>query len=355
MLDTRQTWLLTAMVSAGLLVLAGTPPASAAPLTAGPAATVPGIRTLYGLACPTATACVSVGLGGPDDNLGKSASVDAATGAATAWPGSLADDPLNAVACAAGASTCLTVADEAVASVKVSTAAMKVTAVPQIPSGAIVALNRIACASATRCYAVGFQGTSEASTQALVVALSGAGKIVKETIDTGTGNGVIACPTSARCLLSNANSGVTSIQVLTNGVIGAANPMPADTYVEALSCFQAKLCYALAGNTTSSPPMTNELFPISPTTGAPGAMVAIGGDFSGTSLACPSATSCVVAGFSGLGSTAKPATVLVKGGAPGTPVNHPGSGLSGIGCASATVCYAVGEKGGKAIVDKVSA
>jgi hypothetical protein len=339
-------------------IIATTAAAAALTLTATSASaagingTVSGVNTLVSIACPTAKACVSVGIGGTDDNIGKSAIVHTATGKAKPWSGGLTDDALNAVACAAKATTCLTVADDAVATVKVATGAMNVTAVPKAPTGGIVAMGAIACASTKTCYAVGFQGTP-GSSQAILVRLSGAGKLVKKTVHSGTGSGTITCPTTARCLLTDYQSPLTSIQVLTGGKIGTSNPMPTDTYVQSMSCFKASLCYALGGNTQSSPEVTDELFPVNPTTGAPGTMATISG-FSGTSITCISATVCLVAGFTGLGATAKPAVVVVTSGTPGTPTNYSGQSLSGIGCATATACYAVGQTSGHAIVDKVS-
>ena len=339
-------------------IIAVTAASAALTLTAASASaagingTVSGIGALYSIACPTAKACVSVGLGGTDDNIGKSAIVHTATGKTKPWSGGLTDDPLNAVACVAKATTCLTVADDAVATVKVGTGAMVVTAVPTAPPDGIVALGAIACASAKACYAVGFQGT-EASSQAILLHLTGAGALVKTTVNTGTGSGAITCPAATRCLLTDYQSPLTSIQVLSKGKIGTSTTMPPDTYVQALSCYKASLCYALAGNSTSSPEATNELFPLNPTTGAPGTMATMSG-FSGDGLTCMSATVCLVSGFTGSGATAKPAVVVVTNGIPGTPTTYPGQSLSGIGCATATRCYSVGESNGHAIVDKVS-
>lgn len=352
----RPATAMVSMMTMGALTLATTAAtaattAAASAATNGPAGIVPGINALRSAACPTAKTCVSVGT---DSSLnGKSAVITVSTGKAKPWPGTLTNEPPNAVACAAKAATCLTVADDAVATVAVATGAMTVTAVPKAPPGGIVALGAIACASAKACYAVGFQG-SRPTTQAIVVRLSAAGKVVKKTVDTGTGSGAIACPASSRCLLSDFVSPTTSIQVLANGKIGASSPMPANTYVQAISCYHAKLCYALGGNGSANPAVTDELFPLNPTTGAPGSVITLPG-INGTGLACASATRCVVAGFTGSGSTAKPATVVVNGGTAAKPVNHPGVNLSGIGCASATVCYAVGLAGTGAIVDKVSA
>jgi hypothetical protein len=45
--------------------------------------------------------------------------------------------------------------------------------------------------------------------------------------------------------------------------------------------------------------------------------------------------------------------VAVTSGKQGTPTNYSGQSLAGIGCATTTLCYAVGEENGHAIVDKV--
>jgi hypothetical protein len=340
-------------------VLAVTTAAAALTLTAtsasaaGADGTVSGIDALYGVACPTATTCVSVGFGGVDDNIGKSAVIAASTGQATVWPGGLTDDPLTAVACAsAKAKTCLAVADDAVATVNVTTSAMKVTAVPKPPPDGVVGLGAVACASAKACYAVGFQGT-ESPAKAIALHLSAAGQVLGKTTGPGKDIAGIACPAATRCLISDSEAAGVKIQLLNSGKFGAAHPLPADTYIEAIACYQASLCYALGGNSQSSPITTDELFPLNPTTGAPGSMITLSG-INGNGLTCVSATTCLVVGFSGEGSTAKPAVVPVTSGTPGTVTNYPGENLNGVACATASTCYAVGLASTKAIVDKVA-
>jgi hypothetical protein len=149
----------------------------------------------------------------------------------------------------------------------------------------------------------------------------------------------------------NYSSGLM-IQLLNNGKFGGSQPLPANTYVQAISCFKASLCYALGGNSTSS--VTNELFPLNPATGAVGTMATIGGGFHGASLSCLSATTCLAAGFTEPGSTTKNAAVAIVNGKPGTPKNYAGNfGLRSVACASASRCYAVGASSPGAIVDKV--
>jgi hypothetical protein len=314
--------------------------------------TVAGISALYGVACPTATACVSVGIGGADDNIGKSAVITAGTGQAKVWSGGLTDEPLTAVGCAAKAKTCLTVAGDAIATVSVATGAMKVTAVPKPPPDGVIGLGAVACASAKDCYAVGFQGT-ESPEKAIALHLSAAGKVLGKTTGAGKDIAGIACPATTRCLISDSESAGVKIQLLNSGKFGAAHALPAGTYVEAIACYQASLCYALGGNSQSSPITTDELFPLNPATGAPGSMITLSG-INGNGLTCISATTCVVAGFSGEGSTAKPAAVPVTSGTPGPGTNKPGENRHGVACATASLCYAVGLTSTKAIVDKVA-
>jgi hypothetical protein len=338
-----------AAVVAVLGMLAAPAAASAATGAAtAPAAStgsVAGVSSLDWVTCPTAKKCVAVGA---DSNLnGKSVIVTAATGAAKAWPGDLAGEDPNAVACP-GTTTCLTVADDAVATVAVSTGAMKVTAKPKPPAGNIVAMGRIACPSASTCYAVGFEGTSVSNTKATVFELSAAGKVLAKRTSTGTGIGTIACPSSTLCLISDNLPTGLAIQQLNNGRFGTSHKVPANTYIQAIACFQATLCYALGGSTSGS--VTDELFPLNPATGAPGSAITLS-NFDATGLTCISASECRIVGFVTPAYT--PAVLNVTNGQPGTPAGEPGSSLSSIACATPTLCYAVGQDSSGAIVDKV--
>jgi hypothetical protein len=330
--------------------------ASAASGPGAPRTPVPGVNNLVSVTCPTTKACVTVG---NDNNLnGKSAVINAATGAVKAWSGDLASASLNAVACP-GSTSCVTVADDKVASLKVSTGAMKQTAKPKAPAGGIVAMSAVACAGTTKCYAVGFEGPNFSSTNAVVITLSPAGKLLADKKNTGTGMGAIACPSSSLCLASDASHSGVSIQLLKDGKPGTSKPLPANTYVEAISCFKASLCYALGGNSKLSPSPIDELFPLNPKNGTIGTMATIGGGFSGGTgvnvISCISATTCLVAGYTGSGSTAKDAVVAVVNGKPGAPAHYKGTNFpfDSVGCASTSRCYAVGSSSTGAVVVKV--
>jgi hypothetical protein len=336
--------LVAAVVATAILAVPAA--ANAAQGPGAPKTPVPGVSSLSGVTCPTAAACVSVG---SDDNLnGKSAVINAASGALKVWSGDLASDSMNAVACA-GATSCLAVADDAVASVGVSSGTMKVTATPKKPASGIVALGAIACAGTAACYAVGFEGT-EASSKATVAHLSPAGKLLATKQNSGTGIGAIACPSASLCLMGEHYTSGEVIQLLNNGTFGTSHTLPAGTYVQAISCYKASLCYALGGSGSSAP---DEVFSLSPKTGTAGSAATING-FSGSGLTCINATTCLVSGLTGTGSAAKNAVVAVVKGKPGKPASYPGNfGLRDVACASASACYAVGASSSGAIVDKV--
>ncbi len=124
------------------------------------------------------------------------------------------------------------------------------------------------------------------------------------------------------------------IQLLTNGSFGASHKLPASTFIQAISCYKATLCLALGGNTTASPSVPDELFPLNPATGAAGPMATISG-FSGAGLTCLNATTCLVSGLTGTGSAAKNAVVAVVKGKPGSPPTTRETSASGMSRAPA--------------------
>jgi hypothetical protein len=324
----------------------------AAGLSAGGEVNVPGFSTLDAIACPTAKACVAVGTK-TNTFDGRSVVINAATGGVKAWTGSLANVDPNAIACP-GKTTCVATADDAIESVKVSNGAMKVTGKIPLPSDGIVALNAIGCAGSKDCYAVGFEG-SEAASNALLVKLSAAGKILSKAKGTPTGYGAIGCPSTTTCLVARHTKTAELIEPLTNGRFGSGHKLPADTYVQSISCYAGKLCYAMSGRVSGDTERTDELIPLNPKTGKPGKVVSLGG-LNGDGFTCYSATQCIVVGFTGTGSTAVTASVVVSKGKAGA-VKHYKSlpdPFDAVGCATAKLCYAVGPgKGSYAVVVKV--
>lgn len=286
---------------------------------------------------------MAVGLN--DSFAGKSVAINASSGAVKVWPGSLANDALNGVACPTETS-CVAVSDEAVATVAVSNAAAKVTGTIKPPANGIVALNSIACAGSTVCYAVGFEGNRAASS-ALLVKVSKAGKILSTAKASGTGFGAIACPSASICLLSEHTKTAQLDVPLDAGRLAAGHPFPANTYVQEIRCYAAKVCYALGGHISTGISHTNELFPLNPLTGAVGKVISLG-SFNGDGFACYSATQCIVAGFTGEGAVAVASVVTVTKGKAGTFKHFAGDEpFDTDACATASLCYAVGP--GKAV------
>jgi hypothetical protein len=301
---------------------------------------VPGLGTLDAIACPTAKACVAVG-----ENTGfsdaKSVAINAATGAVKTWAGGVADVFPVAVACPAKA-RCIAVSDDGVETVAAANAAMKLTGKVKEPSNGIVAMGAIACAGSAACYAVGFEGTEAAST-GLLVKISPAGKILSAVKTGGTGIAAIACPSAGACLLAEHTKTSELAIPLTSGRLGAARKFPAGTYVQAIGCYAAKLCYALAGKANAKGlSRTDELFPLNPKTAAIGKPISLG-SFNGDGLACDSATQCLVVGFSGVGAAALTSVVAVTKGKVQVIRKYPSDlPFDADACATARLCYAVG-------------
>jgi len=307
---------------------------------------VPAVGSLNAIACPTSTDCIAVG---SDTNLnGKSSVVHTANAVASVWPGTLLSHPLAAVACAIP-TDCVAVAVGATVRVTVASGASSLAGALHPPSGQIAPLGSVACPNPTECFAVGFEGT-EGHSKALLAHLSASGAILGTTLEgTRSGFAGIVCPTSTLCLLAAANlTHPEMVQMLVNGHLGGGHLLAPSTYIQALACYKAVACYALAGRTTAQ--KTDLLYPISPTTGAIGAARTIGGGFSGDGIACPTANQCLVVGFNG---ARKPAVVIATRGAPSGPRAVAGTGLSGIGCTEAGACFGVGQDSAVGLVERV--
>jgi hypothetical protein len=341
-------------VAAGLCGLgAAVPAAASVTAPAGGQATVPGVSSLSAITCPTATACVAVGANIGDTTTGKGVAVNAATGAAKAWSGGLAGVDPQSVACP-GKTSCLAAGFDVVAAVKVSGAAMKVTAKVRPPKNGIVALGAVACAGSKTCYAVGFEGTEVAS-KALLLRLSTAGKILKTTTASGTGFAAIACPSSSTCFIAEHTKTAELIVPLTNGRLGSGRKLPSGTYVQAMSCYGGKLCYALAGKVSGAEARTDEMIPLNPRTGRPGKAVSLR-SFNGDGVACYSSSQCIIVGFTGTGSTAAAASLVVSKGKAGAPAHYRSvpDPFAAVGCATSKRCYGVAPaSAGKSLVVKV--
>jgi hypothetical protein len=313
-----------------------------------PAGTVAGVGSLNAIACPTSTRCIAVGADA--SNNGKAVVVNTANSAGTAGPGRLANLSLEGVACAVP-TTCVAVAVGTIERVNVANGALSAAGKVPAPSGQIAPVQEVACPSSAECFAVGWIGTYGHS-RALVVRLSATGAVQATTQLPGTtGIGSIACPTSTTCLMAVANGGTAAekIQLLTNGHPGAARTLPSNIYIQALACDHGTKCFAIAGSRSGNSSKTNLLYELSPLTGAVIAKHSIGGGFSADGIACPTATECIITGFA----ATKPSIVITANGVPGAPRKVGGSSVSGLACTASALCFAVGETGATALVEKV--
>jgi len=338
--------MLTAAVAVGTIALAVALTSTSVSAARRPSGGVAGVSSLNAISCPIATHCVAVGA--DVSGNGKSAVVSTSNGSAKVWAGSTRLHQWGAIACAVP-ERCVAVATGVTAEVTVANGATRVVSAVHVPSNQIAAMGAIACPNSTSCYAVGFEGT-EASSKALVAHLSSTGALLGTTLEaSSSGVGAIACPTSTRCLIAAANRAhPEKIQLLENGHLGAARAIPAKTYVQAMACHQTAACYFLGGKTTGQ--KTNLLYSISPTTGAVESEATIGGTFSATGIACPTANHCVIIGFTAGG---KPAVVVATNGKPGAPSRVGGSGLTDVACTASGACFGVGQSGPIGLVERV--
>jgi hypothetical protein len=307
------------------------------------AASLSDLSVLNAVVCPTSARCVAVG-SATSIFAGKSAVISAKSGAVTIGAGTVKNGALNAVACPT-TSRCLAVADQQVASIKVSTGAIKQSAKLTPPKGGIMALGDIACASKKTCYGVGFEGSPSAGT-AVLATISAAGKVQRITKGKGTGIGSIACPSSARCLVSIADAGKTYVQLLNKGHFGVRHPVPG-SFVESISCFKGKICVALAGKRGGTVSHINEYIPLNPKTGKLGKTITLRG-FNGFNIDCFTSTKCTVVGATTTSTT--PAAVTVSGHKVGKAKQYTGGSFHESACADPSHCYGVGDGTTAAIV-----
>jgi hypothetical protein len=80
--------------------------------------------------------------------------------------------------------------------------------------------------------------------------------------------------------------------------------------------------------------------------------IKIGGGFEGVDLTCASATECYVVGSTGSGSSFRPAVVPISKGVPQKVLTWNVTDLEGIGCASSSVCFAVGLNSSGGVVER---
>ena len=302
-----------------LLVVAVTGLLAVPPVAGAAVQDVAGIGAFNGVACPSNSQCVGVGIiftTASSGAAGAAAPLTAASGAVSGGqavqtiPGT---ELLSAVSCPSG-TQCLAVGENSDAS--------KGVAVPLDPeTGAVVAgqsvqsipgifMAAVACPSTTRCLGVGHAPDG----QGVAVSLDPAtGAIATgESVQTIPGTGGlglegVACPTTTQCLAVGENAGASA---------GAAVPLD---------------------------PATG-----APSTGQSGQSVTTKGVLVGVS--CPSAAVCLAVGWGAdqpsVAVPLDPATGMVPSGQRDQTISSRAAKLSAVTCPSVSQCLAVGNDDG---------
>jgi hypothetical protein len=324
--------------AAAVIMLGAAAPASGAPAAKG-VTELRQLYTLYSVACPTSKACVAVGVN-QAYSAGKSVTINAASGKVKVSSGSVKNFYAETTACP-DKTTCLSVADNEVVSVKVSTGKMRVTAKPKAPKGDTYELKSIACAGSKVCYAVGWRDSTGGS-KAVLAVLSPPGKLLAQSVSRSvTSYTAVGCSSATTCFVTEQTGSFERVVPLVHGKFATAHKLPAGLYTVAISCHGTKLCYALGFTSTH-----DELVQLNPTSGRPGKIINLT-PFSSDSagIDCYSATQCILAGTSSSATaTLVPTTVVVTKGKLGKYKLN--SSLTGqfisVGCATAKLCYAAG-------------
>ena len=310
---------------------------------------------LFGVACPSATLCLGVGANGA--SMGEAVPIDPATGKIASGQGDQfisGTVSLTAVACAS-VNLCLAVGDSS--TVLGSAAVPLDPATGQIASGqsaqgpvGIDFLEGVVCPSAT-CLAVGINALG---TQGFTVPLDlatghvASGQSAQAISGIGWLQGV-ACPTAILCVGAGYNSSGVGVAVPLDPGNGHVDPgqtiatFSGTQILNGVACVTATLCLGVGATSSSTPQGVAVPIPFAVATSG------FVGDLFG--VACPSATLCLGVGLSdlaiaqGMAVPLDPATGHVASGQ-GFQIFPAIDELTGVACASATLCLAVGTTSG---------
>jgi len=209
-------------------------------------------------------------------------------------------------------------------------------------------LRDVACASTTRCVAVGNYKVGYVS-KTLIEENTGSGWTIvsspNPTNDDNSSLSGVTCPTALHCIaVGGYRAGDGAERTLVEEDTGTGwiiVPTPnSNHYLDQIACSSAGRCIAIGSDTN---PVVAE------TTGKGWNLVHVDSSAVLTDVSCRSATVCVIVGFSGsaFDNTEKPVILESAGsGWPVTPGARPDGALIGVTCATATRCIAVGSVGG---------
>lgn len=196
-------------------------------------------------------------------------------------------------------------------------------------------LRGVACASATRCLAVGNNG----SRGVVVVIRNGTPGAATKVAGTGGGLSEVGCSSATSCVAVGGNAarggGVGVVVPITNGTPGVPTPVAGTRDLSGVACSSATSCVAVGSDSRD----VGMMVPV--TNGIPGAATPVY-NVSLTRVACASATSCVAVANNFFGGV----VVTIRNGIPVAATtslfNRGFSDLGAVACASATRCLAVG-------------
>jgi hypothetical protein len=336
-----------AAIVCSLFVFAAVPAAAALPT-----ATIKGTSmSTNALVCPTATLCLA---GASSDTAAVAAvvKINAATGAAAvAGTAASTSSPVDALACST-ATQCIAAAGVGDSfSVNGSNGAVGTT---HYDSGNPVIYYAAVCPTASSCLVGGTSAQSSGTTHEFdttLTAMSPTGVPGATTVG-AAGSGQLdglACVSATRCYGAVAlGAGTGDVLVIDNGVVQKALPTTFDGF--AITCEGAASCLMVGAD-------SGKIYaaPVNPTTGTPGAKKLIRGMNSVSGVTCASATTCFAVGYYRTAANALTARVSdITSGVPTKATVLPGQSLAAVACPTATTCWATGENHkGTGIVDSV--
>jgi uncharacterized repeat protein (TIGR01451 family) len=350
--DSRRRVLLAVGVAFATLVA---PSILASPASGQTVQTIPGIFGPEGVACPSSTLCLAVGLN-YNSNVGETVSLDSATGQVASGQsvqtisGSAI---LEDVACAS-ATLCLAVGENAS---DVGVAVPLDPATGEVLSGQSVQtiagteiLEDVACASATLCVGA----ASSASGASLVVPLDPAtGQVVSgQSVQTNpAGIDGLACSSGTLCLgvgmggPTGLDGVAVPIDPTTGEVVSGESVQTVispNGQLAGVACPAANVCLAVGVNYAADS-YSGAAVSLDPTTGEvlSGQNVQDVSSFDELNgVACSSVALCWGVGGGGVAAPLDPATGEVLSGE--SIQSYPGNVLASVACASVTLCLAVG-------------
>ncbi|HTW10083.1 MAG TPA: hypothetical protein VME46_21450 [Acidimicrobiales bacterium] len=300
------------------------------------------VTEYQGVACPTATSCVAVGVNEAGHLVVTLVGAAGRPGETSVSPSAMY--PSGAPACPSVA-TCFVGGTNAGNDGTVTPVTMSSGHLgrPQAQDTTIGEYRGMACASATTCYAAGVsKGDVSGDAEYSVVTHGRPGPAVAIP-GTGPSSGMqAACPPSASSCLVVGNYGTGGfIAVVSGSKVTALKSITA--YAYSVACPTLSQCVIVGSQSLDSGP---RFVTFDPVTGALGPLMAVHGA-TGTfdSVACSSAQSCVIVGAGQTGGE----WLTFASDRPG-PVHATAALLYGVGCGKGGACYAVGSEKAMGVV-----